>query len=92
MNIQVTNLNLGLIDSDLRRIFTPFGEVRSVKIMRDSHNNRSRGKAFVDMPVEKEAFNAMKHLQGFVLSGKSISLEEVAYVNDGETILIKPLL
>ena len=77
MDIQVTNLNLSLIDSDVLRIFTPFGEVSSVKIIRDKLNNRSRGKAIIKMPVEREAQKAIATLDGASLSGKSIAVIEV---------------
>ena len=75
MNIRVTNLNLNLIESDLQRLFMPFGEIRSVRIIRDKLNNRSKGSAFVDMPVEKEAENAIIGLQGRLLAGKIMNLK-----------------
>lgn len=77
MNIQITNLNPSLIESDLQRLFTPYGEIRSITIDRDKLNNRSRGRAFVDMPVEKEARNAILNLTGAVLGGRTISVHEV---------------
>ncbi|MGZ5511604.1 MAG: RNA recognition motif domain-containing protein [Nitrososphaeraceae archaeon] len=61
MNIHVANLNLNLIESDLQRMFSPFGEVKTVNLIRDSLNNRSRGRAFIDMPVEKEGKKANHH-------------------------------
>lgn len=77
MDIQVTNLNLSLIDSDILRLFTPFGEVSSAKIQRDKLNNRSKGKAIIQMPVDKEAQKAITSLQGYSLSGKVITVTEV---------------
>jgi RNA recognition motif-containing protein len=72
MNIQVTNLNINMIETDLQRLFTPFGEIISIEILRDKINHRSRGKAVVAMPVEKEAQNAIVNLNGVALGGKSI--------------------
>ena len=40
MNIHVTNLHLNLVESDLRRMFTPYGEVQSVNLVRDKINHR----------------------------------------------------
>ena len=74
MQIEVTNLNLSLIEADLQRLFTPFGEVNTVEIVRDKHNNRSKGRALIDMPVEKEAQNAIVHLNGSLLAGKTIAV------------------
>ena len=82
MNIRVTNLNLNLIESDLQRLFTPFGEIMSVHIVRDKLNNRSKGSAFVEMPVEKEAENAITGLQGKLLAGKIIDLKKAADTNE----------
>jgi len=72
MDIQITNISLQVIEADLRRLFTPFGEVASVELVRDRWNNRSTGRAFVDMPVEKQAQAAILTLHGTVLAGKAI--------------------
>lgn len=79
MNIHVTNLSLNVIETDLQRLFTPFGEVKDIRIIRDKLNNRSRGRAFVDMPVDKEAQNAIAGLNGTSFSGKVIALAGVPY-------------
>lgn len=79
MNIHVRNLNLNLIESDLQRLFTPFGEIRSIELIRDKLNNRSRGRAFIDMPVEKEGQKAIASLHGFLFAGKTLAVTEVPY-------------
>jgi len=76
MNIKVTNLHLNIVESDLQRLFTPFGEVRSITILRDKRNNRSRGKATIDMPVDKQAQNAIAVLHGTLMAGKPIAVSE----------------
>ena len=77
MNIQVSNLNLNLIESDLQRLFTPYGEVGSINIIRDKLNNRSRGKALIDMPVNIEARQAIISLHGKLFGGKTINVIEI---------------
>ena len=72
MNIEISNIDLNVIESDLRRLFTPFGEVRDVELLRDKWNNRSTGRALVNMPVEKQAQAAIVTLNGTKLSGKAI--------------------
>lgn len=72
MNIEITNIHLNIIESDLRRLFTPFGEVITVELVRDKWNNRSTGRAIVSMPVEKQAQAAIVTLHGTLLSGKAI--------------------
>jgi len=72
MHIQIFNLDLNLIEADLQRLFTPYGELNDVQIARDQWNNRSKGKATINMPVEKEALNAITRLNGALLGTKHI--------------------
>jgi len=74
MNIQITNIHLNVIEADLRRLFTPFGEVRTVELVRDKWNNRSKGRAVISMPLEKQAQAAILTLNGTVLAGKTIAV------------------
>ncbi len=76
MNIEITNIHLNVIESDIRRLFTPFGEVRDVELLRDKWNNRSTGRALVNMPVEKQAQTAIVTLNGTMLSGKTIMVSQ----------------
>ena len=72
MNIEITNIHLNVIESDLRRLFTPFGEVTTVELVRDKWNNGSSGRAFINMPVERQAQTAIVTLHGTVLAGKTL--------------------
>jgi RNA recognition motif-containing protein len=76
--IQLANLHLNLIETDIQRLVTPFGEINSIQVVRDKLNNRSRGKALVDMPVKNEAENAIVGLHGTVVSGKSLVVTAAA--------------
>lgn len=90
MNIHVSNLNLNLIESDLQRMFSPFGEVKTINLIRDSLNNRSRGRAFIDMPVEKEGKKAILNLNGLEIKGKFIIVSEIMYDPGHSTYSFKP--
>jgi RNA recognition motif-containing protein len=79
MDIQVSNLHLNTIESDLRRMFANYGEVKSVELIRDKINNRSKGRALINMPIAKEGLNALAHLDGTDVMGKSIKVSEVKY-------------
>lgn len=74
MNIEITNIHLNVIEADLRRLFTPFGEVTTVELVRDKWNNRSTGRALINMPVEKQALTAIITLHGSMLAGKAIGV------------------
>jgi RNA recognition motif-containing protein len=79
MNIHVANLSLNVIESDLQRMFAPYGEIKSIQLVRDNLNNRSRGRAFIEMPVDKEGKKAILNLHGAEIKGKLIAVTEVMY-------------
>lgn len=79
MQIHVSNLHSNLIEADIQRLFSRHGEVASVKLMRDKLNNRSLGRAFVEMPVQKEAVQAILVLHGDEVKGKRLVVKEVMY-------------
>ena len=84
MNILVSNLNQSLIEADLQRLFTPYGELRSVRVLRDKWNNRSTGKALIDMPVSGEAKQAILNLNGYTLGGKAIAVKIASFEEEEE--------
>lgn len=79
MQIHVSNLHPNLIESDVQRLFFPYGEIDSVKLLRDKWTNRSHGHAFVEMPVPKEAAKAVISLNGMEVKGKRLSVSKVVY-------------
>jgi len=79
MNIHIANLNTNLIESDLQRMFSKFGEVGSVELVRDKLNNRSSGHGFIEMPVKAEGERAIAGLDGLQISGKRILVTEMVY-------------
>ncbi len=70
MTIYVSNLNFTVSDEQLKKVFAPFGDVSSAKIMTDKFTNRSRGFAFVDMPDEQQAQKAIDGLNGSACEGR----------------------
>lgn len=79
MNIHISNLNSNIIESDLYKMFSLYGEVGTVHLVRDKLNNRSRGRAFVEMPIDKDAQKAILQLHQSQSKGKRISVSEMAY-------------
>jgi len=47
MNIYVGNLSNEVTEEDLKQAFETFGEVESVKIIKDKYTDRSKGFGFV---------------------------------------------
>lgn len=79
MNIHIANLNRNLIESDLQRMFSIYGEVTSVELVRDKINNRSRGRAFIEMPVLSQAEKAITCLDRTEIKGSIVTVSEVGY-------------
>lgn len=76
MNIFVGNLSFETNDDELRAEFAQYGELSSVNILRDRMTNRSRGFAFVEMPNNEEAQNAITALNGKSINGRTINAAE----------------
>lgn len=79
MQIHVFGLHSNLIETDILRLFSRYGEVDGVQLVRDKLNNRSLGRALVNMPVQKEAVQAMASLNGTEVKGKKLIISEVVY-------------
>ena len=76
MNIYVGKLALNVTEEDLQKLFEAFGEVESVKILKDRYSGESRGFGFVVMPAGAEAQAAINGLNGKELKGLSIKVNQ----------------
>ena len=76
MNIYVGNLSNEVTEEDLKQTFETFGEVQSVKIIKDKYINRSKGFGFVEMASKAEGQSAIDGLNGKELKGKALNVNE----------------
>ncbi len=76
MKIYVGNLSHETTEDDLRQAFEAFGQVISVKILRDRVTGESNGFGFVGMPISDEGQTAISELNGKDLKGHTIKVEE----------------
>lgn len=76
MNLYVGNLALNVSESELQQTFETFGEVTSVKIIKDRYTGESKGFGFVEMPSGAEAQAAMNSLNGKELKGLAIKVNQ----------------
>jgi RNA recognition motif-containing protein len=72
VNIYVGNISLRLKESHLRELFEAFGEVTSVRILKDFNTGASRGTGFVEMKYEAEGKSAIDNLNRCDLDGKKM--------------------
>lgn len=72
MNLYVGNLYFRIIEEDLYRIFSEYGKVTGVRIIRDPLTRRSKGYGFVEMEHDYEANRAVDNASGLLLEGRSM--------------------
>jgi len=76
MNIYVGNLNYSVKEEELNELFSEFGEVVSVKLIKDRETGRAKGFAFVEMANDDEATKAIENLDGSDLEGRNMKVNQ----------------
>lgn len=76
MNIFVGNLTNDVTEEDLTNLFSEFGQVKSVKIIRDMFTQQTKGFGFVEMPGLSEAQKAINDINTKEFKGKKLVVNE----------------
>ena len=76
MNIYVGNLSYEMTEEDLKEAFEAFGEVESVRILKDAYSGRSKGFGFVEMASNAEAQSAIDGLNNKELKGRTLTVNK----------------
>jgi RNA recognition motif-containing protein len=74
MNIYVGNLSYEVTEDDLQEAFEEFGQIESVKIIKDNYSGRSKGFGFVEMSNSAEAQSAINGLNDKELKGRTLKV------------------
>jgi len=77
MKIYVGQLPHNVNESDLKELFSAFGEIDSVKLIMDHYSGRSKDFCFIDMPNNSEADAAIKALNKSMFRGREIKVNQV---------------
>lgn len=64
MNIFVSNISFKVREQALAELFAQYGEVSSVRIIKDKETHRSKGYGFVEMLNDDQAQAAINALNG----------------------------
>lgn len=72
MILFVGNLSVLAKKDDLKDLFTPFGTVLSIEIVKDSITYRSRGCGYIYMEEHEDAMNAVKSLNNSMYMGQQL--------------------
>ena len=76
MNIYAGNLNYNLSEEELEKVFVEYGEVTSVKIIRDKYTDQSKGFGFIEMADDAAAQKAIDELNGTEVKGRELRVNQ----------------
>jgi RNA recognition motif-containing protein len=76
MKIYVGNLSFSMSESELKTVFSEFGEVSDATLVTDRDTGRPRGFGFVEMRNDQEARSAIAALDGKEVGGRTIKVNE----------------
>jgi RNA recognition motif-containing protein len=82
MNIYVGNLSYETTDVKIEELFKEYGTIASVSVITDKYTGRSKGFGFVEMEVQAEAEEAVKQLNGSVVDGRNLKVNQARPKNE----------
>ncbi|KAG7627495.1 RNA-binding domain superfamily [Arabidopsis thaliana x Arabidopsis arenosa] len=71
----VSRLSAYTTDQSLRQLFSPFGQIKEARLIRDSETQRPKGFGFITFDSEDDARKALKSLDGKIVDGRLIFVE-----------------
>jgi RNA recognition motif-containing protein len=83
MNIYVGNLSRQATEVGVRDLFAPFGDVKSVKIVKDHETGEPRGFAFVEMSNDTSGRDAIAALDSKEFENRTLKINEARPKNTG---------
>ncbi len=86
MNIYVGNLSRQATENEVRALFDGYGEVKSVKIIKDHISGEPRGFAFVEMPDNNQANEAIRALESSPFQNRTLKVNEAKPRNNGPRV------
>ena len=76
MNLYIGNLSYNLEESELEEEFKAFGNVKSIKIIKDRETGNSKGFGFVEMESKEEGLKSIEGLNGKSIKGREVRINE----------------
>ena len=76
MKLYVGYLAYSTTEDELKQIFSEFGTVDSVAVIKDKFSGQSKGFAFVEMPKNSEADTAIKAMNDRLVGGRKLKVNQ----------------
>ncbi len=76
MRIYVGNLSFNTAEAQIQDLFSPMGDVDSIKLVRDHETGRSRGFGFVEMRDDEQGRAACQELDQREFEGRRLTVNE----------------
>jgi len=81
MKLYVGSLRYSTTEEELGKLFSDYGSVESVNLIKDSFSGQSRGFGFIEIPNNADADKAIKALNGSSFQGKVIKVNQAQATN-----------
>jgi len=72
----IGNLSFTMTEDQLKEIFSPYGEITALNIVKDKFSGRSKGFGFVEFTTDEAAAAALAGLDGSEQAGRNIGVKE----------------
>jgi|GEM_PF-326191 RNA recognition motif-containing protein len=82
MEMYVGGIPVTMRQRELHEIFEKYGKVLSVKIVMDYLTKQNKGYGFVNMPDSNQGLAAIKALNGVMIDGKPLQVNETKFRKD----------
>jgi len=76
MKMYIGSLQYNTSEEELTELFSEFGKVESIELIKDRQTGQSKGFGFVEMPNNSEADTAIKALNGSNFQGRMIKVNQ----------------
>jgi len=76
VKIYVGNISSDVTEDVLDDVFSEFGDVSSVNVIKDKYSGKSKSYGFVEMPNSSDANEAIKVLDSSPLQGRNIKVNK----------------
>ncbi|OIV95479.1 hypothetical protein TanjilG_23922 [Lupinus angustifolius] len=71
--VYVSNIDYSLTNSDLHTLFSTFGRIARVTVLKDRHTRQSRGVAFIQFVSRDDACSAASQMHQKILNGRTLT-------------------